>query len=72
MKVCIVHDWLVTYAGAEKVLEEIIKIYPDADLFSIVDFLDGNNRSFIGNKQVKTTFIQKLPFSKKDTASTCR
>ncbi|UTR06079.1 glycosyltransferase family 4 protein [Alkalihalobacillus sp. LMS6] len=65
MKVCIVHDWLVTYAGAEKVLEEIIKIYPDADLFSIVDFLDGNNRSFIGNKQVKTTFIQKLPFSKK-------
>lgn len=65
MKVCIIHDWLVTYAGAEKVLEELIKIYPDADLFSTVDFLESNQRSFIMNKEVETTFIQKLPFAKK-------
>jgi len=65
MKIAIVHDWLVTYAGAEKVLEEIIKIYPDADLFSVVDFLPSDQRSFIKNKKVKTTFIQNLPLAKK-------
>ena len=64
MKVAVVHDWLVTYAGAEKVLNEILNIYPDADLFSLVDFIEKENRGFILNKNVKTSFIQNLPFSK--------
>jgi glycosyltransferase involved in cell wall biosynthesis len=65
MKVAIVHDWLVTYAGAEKVLEGLLKIYPEADLFSTVDFIPSDQRSFIMNKPVTTTFIQKLPFARK-------
>lgn len=64
MKIAIVHDWLVTYAGAEKVLEEILNIYPNADLYSTVDFLPEDQRSFILNKPVTTSIIQKLPFSK--------
>ncbi|MFA9558201.1 glycosyltransferase family 4 protein [Evansella sp. AB-rgal1] len=64
MKTAIIHDWLVVYNGAEKVLEEILKIFPDADLFSTVEYLDKGQRDFIMNKEVKTTFIQKLPFSK--------
>ena len=65
IKVAIVHDWLVAYAGAERVLEEIINCYPDADLFSVVDFIPKNERGFLKNKPVKTSFIQKLPFAKK-------
>lgn len=65
MRVAIVHDWLVTYAGAEKVLEEILNIYPEADLFSLVEFLDENKKGFIKNKNVTTSFIQKMPFAKK-------
>ena len=65
MKVAIVHDWLVTYAGAEKVLEQIIDIYPDADLFSLVDFLEPSERRFIKDKEVTTSLIQKLPMAKK-------
>ncbi|MEI4801156.1 glycosyltransferase family 4 protein [Bacillus sp. NPDC077411] len=64
MKIAIVHDWFVTYAGAEKVVEQMLEVFPEADLFSVVDHL-GDNREFIKNKEVKTTFIQKLPFSKK-------
>lgn len=64
MKVALVHDWLVTYAGAERVLEQLITIYPDADLFSTVDFLAPDQRSFIKNKPVTTTFIQHLPKAK--------
>jgi ribosomal 50S subunit-associated protein YjgA (DUF615 family) len=59
IKVAIVHDWLVAYAGAERVLEEIINCYPDADLFSVVDFIPKNERGFLKNKPVKTSFIQK-------------
>lgn len=64
MKVAIVHDWLVTYAGAERVLEQIIKVYPKADLFSLVDFLEPGQRQFIAEKPVRTSFIQRLPWAK--------
>lgn len=66
MKVAIVHDWLVTNAGAEKVLKSILEIYPNADIFSLVDFLGEKDRIDIFNgKKAKTTFIQKLPFASK-------
>ena len=65
MKIAIVHDWLVTYAGAERVLEEILKIFPEADLYSVVDFIGTENRDFLQNKSVTTSFIQKLPLVKK-------
>jgi len=64
MKIAIVHDWLYTYAGAEKVLEQIIVCFPDADLFSLIDFLPSDQRDFIQDKPVTTSFIQKLPFVK--------
>lgn len=64
MKLAIVHDWLETYAGAEKVLEQILELYPDADLFSLVDFVKGD-RSWLVGRTPKTTFIQKLPFAEK-------
>jgi len=63
MKVAIVHDWLVVYGGAERVLEQIIDCFPDADLFSLVDFLE--ERDCLRGKPVHTSFIQKLPFAKK-------
>ncbi|MBP9743298.1 MAG: glycosyltransferase [Burkholderiales bacterium] len=64
MKIAVVCDWLVTVGGSEKVLEQILMCYPDADLFSIVDFLPHNQRDIIMNKPVTTSFIQKLPFAK--------
>jgi glycosyltransferase involved in cell wall biosynthesis len=66
LKIAIVHDWLVTDAGAEKVLKAIFELYPDADIFSLVDFLDEKDRQNILNKKyAKTSFIQNLPFAKK-------
>lgn len=64
MKIAIVHDWLYTYAGAEKVLEQVIQCFPEADLFSLIDFIPNGKRDFIANKVVKTSFIQNLPLAK--------
>jgi glycosyltransferase involved in cell wall biosynthesis len=63
MKVAIVHDWLVVSGGAEKVLQQIIECFPDADLFSLVDFLE--DRSIVRGKPVQTSFIQHMPFARR-------
>jgi glycosyltransferase involved in cell wall biosynthesis len=60
-RVAIVHDWLVTYAGAERVLEQIIDCFPDADLFSVVDFFEDKDRKHLRGKRATTSFIQRLP-----------
>ena len=60
------HDWLVINGGAEKVFKAILELYPNSDIFSIVDFLNREDREAILNgRVVKTSFIQKLPFAKK-------
>jgi chain length determinant protein tyrosine kinase EpsG len=61
----VVHEWLVNHAGSEKVVEEILKIYPQADLFSVVDFLKPHERGFLQGKVAKTTFVQRLPGAEK-------
>jgi glycosyltransferase involved in cell wall biosynthesis len=63
MKTAVVHEWLVTYAGSERVVEQMLHLYPEADLFSLVEFLSDDLKSFIRHKSVQTSFLQKLPFA---------
>ena len=65
MKVAIVHEWLDTYAGSERVLEQLLAEWPQADLFAVCDFLPEGERGFLRGKPVTTTFIQRLPFARK-------
>lgn len=65
MRIAVVHEWLVDYSGSERVLEQMLLQFPDADLFAVVDFLPNNLRGFIQHKPVRTTFIQHLPFAKR-------
>lgn len=64
MKIAIVHDWLINLGGAEQFLKDLLSIYPKADLFTVVDFLDEESRKFIQNKKITTTFIQRMPKAK--------
>jgi len=64
MKIAIVHDWLVTYAGAERVLAGLLETWPEADLFAVIDFLSDKDRASLGGKRATTTFIQQLPKAK--------
>ncbi|HOY94457.1 MAG TPA: glycosyltransferase [Catalimonadaceae bacterium] len=65
LRVAIVHEWFVNHAGSEKVVEQMVKIFPEADLFALVDFLSPEQRKFIAGKSVNTSFIQRLPFARK-------
>jgi glycosyltransferase involved in cell wall biosynthesis len=63
MKVAIVHDWLTVAGGAEKVLAQFLTLFPEADLFTVVDFLPEKDRGFLEGRKVTTSFIQKLPLA---------
>lgn len=65
MKVAIVHDWLTLKGGAETCLREFLDLYPQADLFCIVDFLPEHERAFLDGHRVITSFVQKLPGARK-------
>lgn len=66
MKTAIVHEWFVNYAGSERVVESFVNIFPDADVFALVDFLDEYQRfKILKGKFAKTSFIQHFPFAKK-------
>lgn len=65
MKVAVVCDWLVVYAGAERVIEQILKLYPEADIFSLIDFVPEEQRGFLLGKKATTSFLQNMPFARK-------
>ncbi|GBR47635.1 glycosyltransferase [Gluconobacter roseus] len=65
IQVAIVHEWLENWAGSELVIEQLIKCYPDAKIFSVVDFLSPKDRARLGNRKIQTSFIQKLPFARR-------
>jgi glycosyltransferase involved in cell wall biosynthesis len=64
LRVGLVHEWLVDYSGSERVIEQILQIFPHADLFAVVEFLPDRLKDFIQNKPVTTSFIQKLPWAR--------
>jgi glycosyltransferase involved in cell wall biosynthesis len=64
-KVAIVHDWLVVHGGAERVLGEMIRLFPDADVYSTVCFVPGAQSEFLHGKRPRTTFIQRLPLARR-------
>lgn len=64
MKVAIVHDWLPLYGGAERVLEQVLHLFPQADLFSTIDGLSPDERGFLGGRRVETSFVQRLPYGR--------
>jgi glycosyltransferase involved in cell wall biosynthesis len=65
MRVAVVHDWLCTHAGAERVLQQILEMYPLADLYTVVDFLKPPDRAWLGGREVRSTFIQRLPWAER-------
>lgn len=65
LSIAIVHEWFVDYSGSERVVEQLLHIFPDADLFSVIEFMPEHLKQHIHHKKVTTTFIQKLPFAKK-------
>ena len=61
MRVAIVHDWLTTWAGAESVLERLLALMPQADLYSSIDVLPAEYRAGLLGHLPRTTMLQHVP-----------
>lgn len=64
MRVAIIHDWLTDMRGGERCLEIFCELFPHADLYTLLH-VPGSVSYPIERMPIKTSFIQKLPFSKK-------
>ncbi|HXG89299.1 MAG TPA: glycosyltransferase [Vicinamibacterales bacterium] len=61
MKVALIHDWLTGMRGGERALLAFCEMFPDADLFTLVQ-VPGATDPIIEQRRVRTSMIQKLPF----------
>ena len=63
IKVAVVHDWLTGMRGGEDVLESILELFPEADLFTLLHNR-GSCSETIENRKIVTSFIDRLPLKK--------
>ncbi len=60
----IVHDWLVTYAGADRVVDCMHHAFPNAVIYTLVYDKD-NMPAWFKDYDIRTTWVQKIPFATK-------
>lgn len=62
-RIAIVHEWLTTLGGSELVLKEMLAVYPEADLFALVDVMAPSDREALAltGRTVRTTWMQRVP-----------
>ena len=65
LRVAVVHEWLIDYAGSERVLREILALLPDADLFTLIEQPDEDLKRAIPRRAKARTFLQSLPNPRK-------
>ncbi|ADQ41905.1 glycosyl transferase group 1 [Caldicellulosiruptor acetigenus I77R1B] len=64
MKVAIVHEWLTTLGGSEKVVLEFKKIFPEAPIYTLV-FNEEKLGNYFDKNEVITSYLQHIPLAKK-------
>ncbi|MGL5081477.1 MAG: glycosyltransferase [Microcoleaceae cyanobacterium] len=65
MKYALVHEWLTPEAtgGSELVVKEILSQL-EADVYALIDFESSNPQSYLFNRAIGTTFLQRFPFAR--------
>lgn len=61
MKTAIVHEWLSTFGGTERLLVETLRLFPHADVFALTHFPKNFRNTPLQELIVQTTFLQKIP-----------
>ena len=64
MRVAVVHDWLTGMRGGERVLEEILVIFPQAEIFTLIH-LPGTVSPRIEARPIHRSLLQRAPFAKR-------
>jgi glycosyltransferase involved in cell wall biosynthesis len=65
MRVALVHEWLDTWGGSEAVLAELLRVFPGADIYTLVDFLRPEDRARLGAARIATLPLAGLPAARR-------
>jgi len=65
MKIALVHDYLIQYGGAERVLECFTEIWPHAPIYTLI-YDEEKTHGIFKNKRIYTSFLQNFPYSRKN------
>lgn len=65
MKIAFVHDYLVQYGGAERVLECFTEIWPYAPIYTLI-YDEKKTHGIFKGKRIYTSFLQNFPYSRKN------
>ena len=65
MRIAIVHEWFTQWSGSEQVLEQMLACFPEADLFAVTSSPDRQGAQVLGERRIRTSFVQKLPFGRR-------
>ena len=61
LRIALVHDWLDTWGGAENVLVELLRLFPDGDVHTLIDVMPAALHYRLGARPVRTSWLQHLP-----------
>jgi glycosyltransferase involved in cell wall biosynthesis len=66
IKVAIIHEWFTKIAGSEKVVEQILYLFPQAEIYVVyADPLTLKNTKFLQGRKIISSFISSLPMANK-------
>lgn len=65
MKIALVHDYLVQYGGAERVLEAFAELFPYAPIYTLIHDKEAMHGAFEG-KRIRTSFLQGMPLARRN------
>ncbi len=61
-KIAIVADWLIDFGWAELVLSHLLELFPEADIYTSVSFME---HPMLKGRKIYTSWLQKIPFFNK-------
>src|SRR3989344_4636497 len=64
MKIALVHDYLTQFGGGERVLAALCEMFPEAPIFTLI-YDEKNTGGIFKSREIHTSFLQKIPGSKK-------
>jgi len=64
MRIAIIHDYIISFGGAEKTFKTLLNIFPEAEAYSLF-YNQKTKDEFFPDIDIKTSFLQKTPFKKK-------
>lgn len=66
MRIALVHDWFPAYRGGERVASSLLRLYPEADVFTLFDFLSREEHErYYGGKQFTVSPMNTWPFARR-------